>query len=219
MKNNIFDNESKAVEWLANHGFFSVLEEKMNVHLYNLANIRLSKILNEEDIKKSRAYVRAFEIDYIAVFREELVNESQQKSYMGIEVKYFYKTNLENRKYHQGIGQFIEYLKWGFDYVTLVHIFDRNIEEDINMLKNKIDEFKDPACELFKLLQAPPYHLPLAYVYLIVESKDKNPKSYLQNDSLCWFPSVSTQLNPFMDKDETKIIRNCLENYVTENLK
>lgn len=234
MTNKIFKHgEPEAVEWLAEREFFSVIGQKVSKSIQlkdYLTGVGLHDVkpcckrrLYPDGLDKAaiRKYVKAFEIDYIAVYgrydtkplnpevphREARYKEEYK--YMGIEAKYFYKTNLDNKKYHQGIGQLIEYLKWGFNYATLVHIFDRNIEKNIDELKNKIDEFKKPAFDLFSLLQNK-CDLPLAYVYLIVDEK-KDLKRSLQNENMCWIPRGSTQPNPFKNNEITKKIREELD--------
>jgi hypothetical protein len=239
MDDRIFDNEMEAVKWLAEKDFFSALSsETIQFERKYLTNVCLHKIkpghcekrlfpkcLSKIDI---RNYVKAFEIDYIAIYERHdtyqyhlqqplnleppPINKEDQKRYkcMGIEAKYFYETNLDNRKYHQGIGQFIEYLKWGLDFVTLVHIFDKNIGE------GKINEFGKPACELFSLLQEI-YELPLGYVGLIVD-ENKDLKRSLQNGYFCR-KSLGSQKNPFKEKENTKKIRNSINEHIHQILK
>ncbi|MDP2811128.1 MAG: hypothetical protein Q8O34_13355 [Rhodocyclaceae bacterium] len=132
------------------------------------------------------------------------------RSFMGIEVKYFHGLKLNNRKYHEGIGQFCEYLKWGLDYAVLVHIFDSNID------KNKIDEFKKPAFELFSRLQDA-YHLPLGYVCLIVDEK-KDLNSSWQNENSCWIP-LANQRNLFEKVGRSIKIRESIETKIIKRNK
>lgn len=83
--------------------------------------------------------------------------ESPTRIFAGVEAKYFYASNLNNTKYHTWIGQLVEYLKWGLDIATLVHIFDSDIGE------TKINEFIKPAFRLISVLRDA-CHLPLGYI-------------------------------------------------------
>lgn len=211
--------EKEAVKWLGESGFLEVELEDFSFKGKRLTHVGLCekiipncdiyldpKGLNETNI---RNYVKAFEIDYISVYgisypdsESPFGGEDTIRSFMGIEAKYFRGLNLYNRKYHEGIGQFFEYLKWGLDYAVLVHIFDSNID------KNKIDAFKKPAFELFSRLQDA-YHLPLGYVCLIVDEK-KDLNSSWQNENSCWIP-LANQRNPFENDCRSIKIRESIE--------
>lgn len=68
MANKIFNNEKEAVKWLDDKEFFSVLEEKMAESIKkHVKNYHLRKVFTKN-------YVRAFEIDYIAIYGEYLLN-------------------------------------------------------------------------------------------------------------------------------------------------
>ncbi len=207
MKNRIFDDEKEAVKWLDEQRFFyahSLKKGLINVGLGNIIRNCEAKLFPDDlDERAIRNYVKAFEIDYITVYSKwnSSSNDEIQGKFVGIEAKYFNASNINNTKYHQGIGQFIEYLKWGLDYAVLVHIFDSSIGSD------KIDEFKKPAYELFLCLQNT-YNLPLGYICLIVD-EDKDIKTSLQSENVCWMPSYANQ-NPF-EKDYRSIkIRECI---------
>ncbi len=98
MANKIFNNEKEAVKWLADKNFFSVLDKKMN----EIMKDKMTSFHISEDFTKN--YVRAFEIDYIAIYGAHPLNDSQNKyKYNGIEVKYFYDTSLSRSLPHQAI--------------------------------------------------------------------------------------------------------------------
>ena len=154
MKCGIFNDEKEAVKWIDDQRFFNIFSLKKgltNVGLGNIVRNSKTKLFPDDlDDSAIRIYVKAFEIDYITVYRLDRSpsgNDPIQGKFVGIEAKYFNLCNIKNTKYHQGIGQFIEYLKWGLDYAILVHIFDSSISSD------KIDEFKKPAIDLFLCLQ------------------------------------------------------------------
>ena len=211
--------EKEAVKWLGESDFFEVELDNFSLKDKKLTHVGLyekiipncdiyldPKGLNETDI---RNYVKAFEIDYISVYgisypdsESPFIGEDIIRSFMGIEAKYFRDLNLYNRKYHEGIGQLFEYLKWGLDYAVLVHIFDSAIDKDI------INGFKKPAFELFLRLQDA-YHLPLGYVCLIVD-ENKNIDSSWLNENSCWVP-LANQRNPFKKDYRSIKIRESIE--------
>ena len=64
------------------------------------------------------------EIDLVRGFK----NREEQKMIEGIEVKYFWKAKT-GRSYIEGFGQSLGLLLWGFDRVSLYHIFDYEFDE------------------------------------------------------------------------------------------
>lgn len=182
------NGEHDAVKWLGKSGFLNVVFDQKVGWLENVCLIPnrsnyLDTGLNETEI---RNYVRAFEIDYISLrgisypgMRPPYGGEKPIKIIAGVEAKYFYASNLDNEKYHTGVGQLFEYLKWGFDIVVLVHIFDSEIG------KAKINEFAEPALRLISCLRDT-YRLSLGYAYLIIDENAPRESyyKYFQENSI-----------------------------------
>jgi hypothetical protein len=65
------------------------------------------------------------EIDLIRASRDS----NGEKIIEGFEVKYF-KIARKSRRYTEGFGQSIGLLLWGFNEVTLIHVFDNEFDEE-----------------------------------------------------------------------------------------
>lgn len=219
------NGERKAVKWLGNSGFLNVVFDQNVGWLENVGICKqiirnCSNYLDHIGLKETeiRNYVKAFEIDYISLrgisypgMRPPFGGEKPIKIIAGVEAKYFYASNLENDKYHTGVGQLVEYLKWGFDIVVLVHIFDNEIG------KAKINEFAEPALRLISCLRDT-YRLSLGYAYLIVDENAPRESyhKYLQGNSIWSYPG--TLQNPFETEPSTIRIRESIERYFLPNV-
>jgi hypothetical protein len=129
-------------------------------------------------------------------------DEKPVRIFAGVEAKYFYASNTDNVKYHTGVGQLFEYLKWGLDIVMLVHIFDNEIGI------TKINEFTKPAFRLISSLRDA-FRLPLGYACLIVDEKRELYSSWDLENSV-WSMS-GTEQNPFKTEPSSIKIRESIE--------
>jgi|GEM_PF-2547725 len=223
----IFPNgEREAVEWLGESGFLNVVFDKSQFNNGWLRHVGISrkiipncgtylnpKGLNETEI---RNYVKVFEIDYISL-REINYNSGMphpfgdgkpMKIFAGIEAKYFYASSKKNEKYHTGVGQLLEYLKWGLDIVMLVHIFDSDIG------RTKINEFIKPALGLISCLRDT-FRLSIGYACLIVDEKRELHRSWDLENSV-WAMS-GTEQNPFKTEPSSIKIRESIETAYSRN--
>ena len=124
---------------------------------------------------------KTHEIDLVRGFR----NTNEETIIEAIEVKYFKKAKKE-RRYTEGFGQALGLLLWGFDFVTVYHIFfDQKFDE------SERKRFVKTAGELSRSLKLIGYRAFLGkkekeiQMYQLTNSGDvtENPLSYIQAHS------------------------------------
>jgi len=126
--------------------------------------------------------------------------EERGRKVNGYEVKYFRMTDKGiNYSYYEGLGEALALLKFGFDRVALVHVFDGKVP------KEQSESYAKNMASLLKKLQ-----LPIDYRYYRVEEA---PVGKLLS-SEPYFDAQSPTSNPFIYEEDSKkalaIIRSSL---------
>lgn len=127
----------------------------------NLANTNFEGIWNEKYPNESP--ILQPEIDLVA---------KNNYSLNAIEVKYFKveEGNKFNYSYYEGIDQAIAYLRFGFDFVALWHVFD-----DI-----PLSQFKEYGWRTWNFLRE--LTIPIDFTYFIFNNSDNSIKGVKTND-------------------------------------
>jgi len=116
--------------------------------------------------------------------------EEQGRKLRAHEVKYFRAVDKGiNYGFYEGLDEALALLRFGFDDVALVHIFDEEISAE---------QMNDYAKEMQKLLEAT--NSPVHYDYYLLKSDKSFDKQYIYNFK-------ATRSNPFLyDENSRKII-------------
>ena len=89
------------------------------------------------------------EVDIITVF-EDISEKIDDALIIATEVKFFKDLN---RRFYEGLGQVLSYSIFGFDGLSLWHLFDKNIED------NKIQSFSKATVEILSGFNLPVFYL------------------------------------------------------------
>jgi len=90
------------------------------------------------------------EVDLIFVF-EDLNEVIDDALIIGTEVKYF--RDLKSRNFYEGLGQALSYSVFGFDGLSLWHLFSREVED------NKIKNFATATKEIIEKFNLPFFYI------------------------------------------------------------
>lgn len=90
------------------------------------------------------------EVDIITVF-EDISKRVDDALIIATEVKFL--KDLKNRGFYEGIGQILSYSIFGFDGLSLWHLFDKSIED------NKIQNFSNATEEILRGFNLPVFYL------------------------------------------------------------
>lgn len=90
------------------------------------------------------------EVDIITVF-EDIRKKIDDALIIATDVKFF--KDFKNRGFYEGIGQILSYSIFGFDGLSLWHLFDKNMED------NKIQNFSNATEEILRGFNLPVFYL------------------------------------------------------------